>query len=151
ITVAEDHTQTQTGSLPSVPAGSYYYWLSAVGTAGESAPVAINDGSVLTFTATSGKTSRVFLSQGASGGIVGGYAAGGPVAYRLYRSTMSSPWSGSNWIDPNGGLVGTFPQLAVTPTASDKLNEDVASTVGWVDDGSIVPGTGNILILEGST
>lgn len=151
ITVAETHTVAQTGSLPSVPAGSYYYWLSAVGTAGESAPVAINGGSVLTFTATTGYASKVTLTQGSTGGIVGGYAAGGPVAYRLYRSTMSNPWSGSSWIDPNGGLVGTFPQLAVTPTAGDLLSEDVVGTVGWVDDGSIVPGTGNILILEGST
>ena len=150
ITIAEDHSVTQTGSLPTVPAGSYYYWLSAVGTAGESAPVAINDGAVLTFSASAGFTSRVRLSQSASGGIVGGYAAGGPVAYRLYRSTMSNPWSGSSWVDPNGGLVGTFPQLAVTPSSGDLLNEDVAG-VGWMDDGSIVPGTGNILILEGST
>lgn len=152
VTVAEDHTQVQTGSLPSVPAGSYYYWLSAVGVAGESAPVAINGGSVLTFTATTGYTSRVFLSQGSTGGVagVGAGGAGYPVAYRLYRSTMANPWSGSTWIDPNGGLVGTFPALVTTPTAGDRLSEDV-SNVGWVDDGSTVPGTGNILILEGST
>lgn len=131
-----------------LPAGSYYYWFAAVGMQGEAAPVAVNGGSAVVV--TSGQGVHFTQSAGALG-ITGGYSKGlSATKYNVYRSTMSNPWSSGQWIDPNGGYIGSIVQPATTPGVSAILQIN-ATGGNFVDRNSTIPGTGNILLLEGST
>jgi hypothetical protein len=156
-------TDNNTVTTPRVPAGTYYYWVSAFNESGESTPVAWGQTAPNT-----GNPTAITVGAGQSVAITIGVLTGTVCGYRIYRSTSATPfqaYSTSNVItDPTCGLIAHVPlpgaaanttgyYMNGTSTGAGATNYEMqllAASVTYIDRNQMVPRSGICLILERS-
>ena len=113
-------TDPNTTPASKLPAGTYYYWVSAFNESGESQVIPFGastiGGTPTAVTTTAGQVAQITIGYSAA------FTAGQSIGFRIYRSTAVNPFLGtpgnSNTVtDSTCGLIATVPIPNSTNTA----------------------------------
>lgn len=123
-----------TGVTSNLPAGTYYYFVSAVNANGESA-VLTGTNALGSVAVTAGQAVQISVTTGSPTA----------TAYRIYRGTSS------NALDSSVGLIGTnYPTMAGGTLTTGSLTAVNMNTPAnsWLDFNQQIPGTSNMMLLN---